>query len=95
MEIINNKKHFRFEAALPGGEYATLEYRWLRGSMALMHTLVPTSARGKGVGAELVKYVLDYVRQQHLKIVVYCPFVNKYLEGHPEYSGLIDQTHKR
>ena len=92
MEIINNKRNFHFEAPLPDGEVATLEYRWLRGSMVLMHTLVPLSARGKGVGAVLVKYVLDHIREHGLKMIVYCPFVTKYLEKHPEYKDLIDTS---
>ena len=90
MEIINNKKNFHFEAPLPDGEVATLEYRWLRGSMVLMHTLVPASAGGKGVGAALVKYVLDHAREQHLKILVYCPVVAKYMKEHPEYNDLLN-----
>ena len=89
MEVINNKKQFRFEVLLPDGEYATLEYRWLKGSMVLMHTLVLASGRGKGIGPMLVKYVLDYVREQNLKMIVYCPFVAKYLRTHPEYDDLI------
>jgi uncharacterized protein len=89
MEFRNNKKDFRFEAVLPDGEYATLGYRWLRGNMVLMQTLVPPSARGKGIGSELVKYVLDYVTEQGLKIIIYCPFVEKYLETHIEYAGLV------
>lgn len=92
MEIVNNKKQFRFELPIENGEYAELDYRWLRGSMVLMHTVVPVSARGKGLGATLVKYVLDYVRQQNLKIIVYCPFVTKYLKDHPEYNDLVDET---
>ena len=95
MDITNNKKLFRFEANLPGGEFATLEYRWLKGSMVLMHTLVPAGTRLRGVGSTLVKYVLDYARAQHLKIVVYCPFVTKYMKLHPEYNDLVDEGHKR
>lgn len=90
MDIINNKRQFRFELPMEDGEFATLEYRWLRGSMVLMHTVVPKSGRGKGIGGALVKYVLDYARTQGLKIVVYCPFVTKYMETHPEYNDLID-----
>lgn len=90
MEIINNKKLYRFEAALPGGEIATLEYRWLKGAMVLMHTLVPASGRGKGAGSALARYVLDYARAQHLKVIVYCPFVTKYIKDHPEYSDLVE-----
>ena len=95
MEIINNKKQFRFELPLSSGEFAELDYRWLRGSMVLMHTVVPVSARGKGIGSILVKYVLDYAREQHLKVIVYCPFVTKYLKDHPEYNDLIDVGHKK
>ena len=95
MEVINNKKQFRFEIALPDGEYSTLEYRWLRGSMVLMHTLVPKTNRLKGVGSTLVKYVLDYARSQNLKILPYCPFVAKYIKDHPEYADLVDEGNKQ
>lgn len=94
MGIINNKKEFRFEVALPGGDYAILTYRWLRGSIVLMHTFVPVSARGNGVGAGLVEYVLEYIRSQQLKMIVYCPFVSEYLKKHPGYEDLVDQTQK-
>lgn len=47
--IVNNKKLSRFEIALDSGEYAILEYRWLKGNMALMHTFVPSEVRTKGV----------------------------------------------
>ena len=95
MEVTNNKKEFRFEILLPDGEIAKLEYRWLKGSMVLMHTLVPASARGKGIASILVKYVLDYIRAHDLKMIVYCPFVTKYLETHPGYNDLIDPAHKK
>ncbi len=88
MEIVNNKKEYRFEIPFEDGEYATLTYRWLKGSMVLMHTLVPAANRKKGVGAALVKYVLDYARAQHLKIIVYCPFVARYMKMHLEYNDL-------
>ena len=94
MEVVNNKKQFQFQVTLPDGEVAVLQYRWLKGSMVLMHTLVPASGRGKGVGAVLVKYVLDYARSHHLKIIIYCPFVEQYVKKHPEYNDLIDPAHK-
>jgi len=89
LDVINNKKLFRFEIALDNGEYAVLEYRWLKGSMVLMHTLVPKSQEGKGIGTGLVKKVLEYVRANGLKIIVYCPFVQLYIHKHPEYADLV------
>ena len=88
MQVINNKKLFRFEIALPEGEYATLEYRWLKGRIVLMHTIVPAPARGKGVGGELVKFVMEHIREQGLKIIVYCPFVAAWLKTHKGYDDL-------
>ena len=89
MVVSNNKKQFRFEITMPDGEIAILEYRWLKAKMVLMHTVVPASARGKGVGSVLVKHVLDYARTNNLKIVVYCQFVAKYIKQHSEYEDLV------
>lgn len=95
MEVINNKKLFRFEASTGDGNLITMEYRWLKGSIVLMHTLVPASARGTGAGSEFVKQVLDrYVRDAGLKMIAYCPFVTAYLERHPEYAELLDTSKK-
>ena len=88
MEVTNNKQLFRFEVDAGGGEMATLQYRWLKGAMVLMHTLVPVAAQGKGIGDALVRYVLDYTRAQGLKVVVYCPFVEVFMKRHPEYEDL-------
>ncbi len=89
MEVVNNKKLFRFEIALPDGEYATLEYRWLKGSIVLMHTNVPASGRGKGIGVMLVQFVLDHIREKGLKMIVYCPFVAAWLKTHRGYEDLM------
>ena len=94
MEVVNNKKQFRFEIALSDGEFAVLEYRWLKGSMVLMHTIVPPSHRKQGIASILVKYVLDYARAQNLKIIPYCQFVLLYLKEHPEYAALVDNKNK-
>ena len=88
MNVINNKRQFRFEITMPDGEVATLEYRWLKGKMVLMHTVVPASARRKGIGSLLAEHVLMHAREHNLKIIVYCPFVVEYMKAHPEYNDL-------
>ncbi|MCD6012129.1 MAG: N-acetyltransferase [Flavipsychrobacter sp.] len=95
MEVVNNKRQYRFEIELPSGEIARLEYRWLKGNMVLMHTLVPASERGKGIGALLAKHVLEHARAHNLKVIVYCPFVELYVKKHPEYGDLIVQPQKK
>lgn len=87
--VTNNKKLFRFEITLPDGEAAFTEYRWLKGNMVLMRTFVPASGRGKGIGEVLVRAVLAYVREYHLKVIAYCHFSAAYLKDHPEYNDLV------
>lgn len=95
MEFRNNKKEFRFEAVLEDGAYATLTYRWLKGNMVIMQTLVPAAYRGKGAGSALAAHVLGYAREQHLKVIIYCPFTEMYVKEHPEYNDLILEKPKR
>ena len=91
MEIINNKRAFQFEITFPDGEKATLQYRWLKARMVLMHTIVPQSHRGKGIGDKLARHVLEYARAHGLKLLVYCPFVQAFMNKHPEYNDLTEQ----
>ncbi len=95
MEITNNKRTSTFEGKLPDGELVTLQYRWLKGSMVLMHTVVPAAHRGHGYGDVMAKYVLEHARAHHLKIIVYCPFVQKYMTKHPEYDDLLDVEYNK
>ncbi|MBA3827943.1 MAG: N-acetyltransferase [Taibaiella sp.] len=87
--IINNKRLFRFEFPFDDGEIGYLEYRWLKGKMVLMHTIVPGMKSGNGIGAELVRHTLEHAYAGGLEVVLYCPFAQGYVEKHPEYKALI------
>jgi uncharacterized protein len=47
---------------------AFIEYRWLKGSLVLMHTLVPEAHEGKGIAGALAKFALAYAKNNKLKI---------------------------
>jgi uncharacterized protein len=89
MQVVNNKSLSRFELQLPDGEYAFMEYRWLKGNMVLMRTFVPAGARKQGIGGRLVAAAFQHARDKELKVVIYCPFVDKYVQQHTEYQDLI------
>lgn len=91
MEVINNKKNFQFEITDESGEIATLQYRWLKGNMVLMHTYVPGSLRGKGLANDLARFALENVRQNNIKAIVYCPFVKHFISRHQEYEILVSK----
>ena len=55
----------------------------------LVHTEVPDEFRGKGVAEEMAKVALQYARDNHLKVIPSCRFVNAYIQRHKEYQDLV------
>lgn len=88
--VTMNEKQHRFETNI-GNDIGYLEYRWYQGDIAFMHTFIPEAGRGKGHSAALAKFALEYAKAKTLKIMVYCPFVSKYIKLHPEYAVLIKE----
>ena len=64
-------------------------------SMRLIHTEVPPSLQGKGMGSRLVRGVLRLAEQEKLTVIPVCPFVVEYLKRHPEHLGLVDPESRR
>lgn len=87
--ITNNKREFCFEAELPHGLRTTLTYRWKKGDMLLMQTIVPAAAKDTGVGDALIKHVMEHARAHRLRVMVYCPVVAAYMTQHEEYNDLV------
>lgn len=90
LPVVNNKEKLRFEVACDNGEFAYIEYRWYHGDIAYMHTVVPDDMQGKGIASMMARAALDYAAKEKLRVMVYCPYVAKYIKEHPEYSKLID-----
>lgn len=88
--VQQNSQLLRFESKV-GADVAFLDYRWYKGSLALMHTFVPLPARGQGLAAALAHFALEFAKTEGLSILVYCPYVSKYLRSHPAYQNLIDK----
>ena len=59
------------------------------GEMALTHTGVPKEIERRGIGSALVKAALEYAQSKGLKVKPLCPFVQRYVERHTEYAGLV------
>lgn len=87
-EVVNNESARRFEITVDG-HTGFLRYARSGQRIDLVHTEVPPELGGRGLGGVLAKAALDYAREAGLAVVASCPFVKKYLEKHPEYSGLV------
>jgi hypothetical protein len=60
-----------------------------RDTMDLKETHVPIESRKKGVGTALVNHVLEFAREESMKIIPSCPFVEEYIHEHPDYKNLL------
>ena len=88
IQVVNNDRNSRFEVE-QDGDVAYLRYELRPGKVALIHTEVPEELEGHGIGSALARAGLDYARANGLKALVLCPFIQSYLQRHPEYQDIV------
>ena len=86
--VRDNQQAHRFELDVEGA-VAFADYRRAGRVVTITHTEVPRTLRGKGVGARLVKGVLDLLREHDEKVVPACDFVQSYIDTNPAYRDLL------
>jgi len=86
--VVNNRDAHRFEVDIEG-ELAVLEYSENADTVDLLHTEVPPSIEGRGVGGALAKAGLEYAKQAGKRVVPTCPFVRAYIKRHPDWSSIV------
>lgn len=59
------------------------------GNIMIDHTYVSKTLKGQGVGAQLVKQVVDYALSENIKIVPACSFAKKVMTENEEYIKCI------
>jgi predicted GNAT family acetyltransferase len=67
------------------GVTAELVYKREDNKIFLMHTWVPESLEGQGIGTALAEYALHYALDNQLRLIVICPFVRAYISKNPDW----------
>jgi uncharacterized protein len=88
LEVVNNEPEFRFEAKLPNGQYAFVEYMRAKANIIYTHTEVPSEYEGMGVANRLAFVVMEYAKDNDLKVQALCPFIDSYVKRHKEYQPI-------
>jgi predicted GNAT family acetyltransferase len=83
LPIVDNPAEHRFELQ-QDGERAELVYERTPERLTIIHTEVPASMQGGGVGGQLVRAAVAEARRAGLQLVVRCPFAREYLKKHPD-----------
>lgn len=89
MKILHDKDQKQFFAVVEGKK-SFLDYSISADGRTLDYysTFVPPELRGRHIGQDIVKFALDYAKENNYKIIPSCPFVEKYIENHPEYKSI-------
>ena len=88
INIIHKESAKRFETSIDG-HVGYISYQERDDKLVYDHTIVPQELGGRGVGSALVKYALNYARDNGKKVVPQCSFVASYIDKHPEYQDLL------
>ena len=70
-------------------QVARVEYRMKNGVMQLIHSEVPPSLRGQGIGNHLVKKVFEYIETHNLKVLAVCSFIAAVAHKKDRWKGSI------
>jgi uncharacterized protein len=72
-----------------GDDVAELVYHRRGDRLSLLHTGVPASLEGRGIGSALVRAAVERAAQEGLTIVAYCSFAKGWLESHPDVAASV------
>ena len=90
-ELVDNAAQRRFEMTVDGA-VAFVEYAPRAGNtLELIHTEVPDSLSGRGVGSRLAAAVLGEARRRGASVIPTCEFIAGYVARHPEFRDLLRQ----
>jgi uncharacterized protein len=87
-QVIDDTASSRFEIT-ENGELAELIYRRRADRLVLIHTGVPETMGGRGIGGLLVQAALRKAESEGLTVVPLCPFARNWLERHPQEAATV------
>jgi predicted GNAT family acetyltransferase len=87
-EIIHEKENERFIIYAEGKE-VYVEYKMRNNEMDLNHTYTNPALRGKGLAAHVVRAALEFAKENNLKVIPTCSYVQSFIEKNKEYKELV------
>jgi hypothetical protein len=94
VEVKDNGNEHRYEVFKDGELAGFTIYRRRPGIIAFVHTEIDERFEGEGLGSRLVHDALGDARRDSLAVLPFCPFVNGYIERHPEYVELVPEDYR-
>jgi predicted GNAT family acetyltransferase len=89
LQVQHDVENSRFVADVEGRE-CVLDYeRRNEKILDYKHTFTPEPLRGRGIASDVVRYALSWARRNGQRVVASCPFVQSYVDEHPEVEDVV------
>jgi uncharacterized protein len=88
-EVQRNAEQSRYELLVDGELMGIADYQERGNTVIIPHTEIERSRRGQGLGAVMVRLVLDDLRGAGRSVVPACWYVAQFIDEHPEYQDLV------
>ena len=82
----------RFVILVDGVERGAAVYRRRGDRWVFVHTETDPAFEGRGLASQLARTALDEVERQGGQVVPLCPFISGWIERHPDYRRLVDES---
>jgi predicted GNAT family acetyltransferase len=90
IRLSRNEAAGRYEICLGERRVGLATYYRRADVVVIPHTETSPEFGGRGLASQLVRFCLDDIRAQGLRIEPACPFVAAYIRKHPEYADLLE-----
>lgn len=88
--VTRNDERHAYEISVAGERAGIAGYRDEPGRILFTHTEIDPAFGGQGLGGILARAALDDAVSRGLTIVPYCPFIQAYLQKHPDFVGDVE-----
>ena len=88
IEVKQDKENKRFVAEVEG-HTAYLSYNIFNDKINFSSTFTPPEFRGKGIAKIIVEYAFNYAKDNDLKVIPTCSYVQAFVERNDNYKDLL------
>ncbi len=93
-DVADNPDERRYEITVDGEVAGFAQYGVRPGLIAFVHTEIADGHEGQGLGSKLIRFALDDARARGLHVLPFCPFVNGYIQRHPDDADLVPAEYR-
>ncbi|MCM5664174.1 GNAT family N-acetyltransferase [Galbibacter mesophilus] len=88
-KLLHNKFENQFELQLENNQKAIITYRKNGNHLSLLHSEVPMSLRGQGIGKELVEKTFQTIEKEGYTATAHCSYVRTVAKRSDYWSKII------